>query len=226
MLPTTSRRVKGLRASARLAMIRDVVEIIAIISAGIWAFYVFAYDNAIKPSMASPAIEINASLRKLSARNGLIAVGLHTEFRNIGAVRAHFLAVATNVYGQRVVNVPNPLHEPKSLRYEFTGHFRTTAPVPVYAYAYVTHLGDSTTHVDMALDPGTSVDTDRTFYVEGDRYDVLSVGIDVPYVKYDSGRFPTRIVTMPNGAARVIIGVDSSEIEQYNMNAITSLDLR
>ena len=37
-----------------MAIVRDVVEVIAIVAAGIWAFYVFAYENRIKPSISNP----------------------------------------------------------------------------------------------------------------------------------------------------------------------------
>ena len=43
------------------------------------------------------------SMRKLSERNGLIGVGLDVQFHNVGTVRAHFLGLAINVYGQRII---------------------------------------------------------------------------------------------------------------------------
>jgi len=86
-----------------IAVVRDVVEIVAIIAAGAWAFYIFAYENRIKPATADPEVNVTASMQRLSDRNGLIAVSLHLQLHNIGTVRAHFLGMAVNVYGQRIV---------------------------------------------------------------------------------------------------------------------------
>src|ERR1700727_3009702 len=85
------RKARNLRSVYAIAIVRDVVEVIAIVAAGIWAFYVFAYENRIKPSMASPEVDITSSIQRLSERNGLIAVGVRLELRNIGTVKAHFL---------------------------------------------------------------------------------------------------------------------------------------
>ena len=51
----------------RIAVVRDVVEVVAIVAAGIWAFYIFAYENSFKPSHAPPAINVKTTLQKLGA---------------------------------------------------------------------------------------------------------------------------------------------------------------
>jgi hypothetical protein len=43
---------KQARDHHAVAIVRDVVEVVAIIAAGAWAFYIFAYENRIKPAMA------------------------------------------------------------------------------------------------------------------------------------------------------------------------------
>jgi hypothetical protein len=45
--------------------VRDVV---AIVAAGVWAFYVFAYENRIKPSLAGPEVNVVASMQRLNVR--------------------------------------------------------------------------------------------------------------------------------------------------------------
>jgi hypothetical protein len=71
---------KRLRPSHTIAIARDVIEIVAIIAAGAWAFYVFIYENRIKPSFAKPDINVTASIQRLGERNGMIAIGLRTDF--------------------------------------------------------------------------------------------------------------------------------------------------
>lgn len=210
-----------------IATVRDVVEIVALLAAGVWAFYIFAYENRIKPSMASPDLDVTASMQKMSERNGLIAVGLHVTFHNIGTVKADLLAVAINVYGQRVLET-----EPRSAgnncprQYEFAGYYQTGRLTPVFSNAYVTHHGDPTTGEYTDLDPATTVNNYYTFYVPRGRFELLTLGINAPYTKYENVAFPTHLITEPQGDVRVIVVGDESKLERFNTIPVTSLDLR
>ena len=75
-----------------VGLIRDVVEVVAIVAAGAWAFYIFAYENRIKPSWASPEVNFTATMQRLGERNGLIAVRVHQTMHNFGTVPANFWA--------------------------------------------------------------------------------------------------------------------------------------
>jgi hypothetical protein len=207
-------------------ILRDVIEVVAILAAGIWAFYVFAYENRIKPAMADPDINLTASVQRLSERNGLIGIGIHIRFQNIGTVRAHFLGVAMNVYGQRVfVTRPHPASKTNLLRYDYSPFYGTAPRVTVYSTAYLTKLGDPSTGQDTALDPGTTIENYRTFYVPAGRFDLLTVGIDAPYTKFDDHTIPTHLAVGPQGDVRVVTKL-TPQIEQYNITPVTSLDLR
>lgn len=208
-----------------VTILRDVAEVLAIIAAGIWAFYVFAYENRIKPSLANPDIDVSASIQKLGERNGLIAVGLHLQLHNIGTVKAHFTGIAINVFGQRVVAGASRVPAQRPLHYEFGAFYHTGPRVPVFSWAYVTHLGDASTKQDTELDPGTTIDNYRAFYVPRGRFDLLTVGIDAPYTKYDSPTVPTHLVVSPQGDVKVVTTL-SPNMQQYNINPVTSLDIR
>jgi hypothetical protein len=208
-------------------VVRDVVEVIAIVAAGIWAFYVFAYENRIKPSLADPNVDVSAAMHKLSERNGLVGVGLDVQFHNVGTVRAHFLGLAVNVYGERIT-AGEPRVAPKSrglLAYDFTGFYRSAAPVPVYSYALITNLGDPQSLQDLPLDPGNSVKYERTFYVPKGRFDLLTLGIDAPFTKFENSTIPAHLVVSAQGAARIVV-TSTSTIWRFKVNPVTALDIR
>jgi hypothetical protein len=210
---------------ASIGRIRDIVEIVAIVAAGIWAFYVFAYENRIRPSFAQPDVNIGASLQRLSERNGEIAVGLRIDLRNVGTVNAHFLGLAVNVYGQRVLPANAVAGEPNApLSYERKAFYRLGRPVPVYSWAYVTSLGNPRTSVDTALDPGTSIQNYRVFYVPAGKFDLLTVGIDAPYTKSDRAQ-PASLRFDRDGNVRVRTSLKNG-VQQYNIKEVTSLDIR
>ncbi len=216
-----------LRRPHALAIVRDVVEVVAIVAAGVWAFYVFVYENRIKPSIAQPEIDVTASLQRLSERRGLIAAGLHLKFHNIGTVKAHFLGVAVNVYGQRVAFTasPRPVERSGGTYYGYDAYYRLEQDGTVYSFGYITHLGNPATRQDTELDPGTTIENYRTFYVPVGRFDLLSVGIDVPYTKYDERTLPAHLAVGPSGDVRVVTSL-SPRINQYNILPVTSLDVR
>ena len=208
-----------------VAVVRDIIEVLAIVAAGIWAFYVFAYENRIKPAAADPDVNVSASLQRLSTHSGLIAVGIHVQLRNVGTVRAHFLGMAFNVYGERIVpTTPHVSFRAGQARYEYTGFYRTQRRVPVYASAYITQLGDPATGIDLSLDPGTSVDNDRIFYVPQNRFDLLTVAIDLAYSKDDRHTLPSHLAVSRHGQASIITPV-SAEIPRYRSD-IAQLDIR
>ena len=209
-----------------VAVVRDIVEIVAIVAAGVWAFYVFAYENRIKPAMASPEVDVKASMTRLSDRNGLIAVNLRLQLQNVSTVHAHFLGIAVNVYGERIVASSSPQFERRgSSRYNFRGFFRAQPRVPVYGYAYVTNLGDPSSSQDTKLEPGDTVANDRTFYVPKGRFDLLTLGVQFPYTKFDDATIPTHLTVTAAGEARVVTTL-SPRVDQYFVIPVTSLDVR
>jgi hypothetical protein len=208
-----------------IATIRDVVEIVAIIAAGMWAFYVFVYENRIKPSFATPDINVTASMQRLSTHKGLIAVGLHVEYHNVGTVPARFLAVAVNVYGQRVaVQTPKPHKMKLGIDYDSSDYYGTDQRAAVYTWAYVNKPGNPSSTHETALDPGSTIENDRIFYVPRGRFDFLTLGIDAPYTKYD-GTMPATLVFQRDGGIKVVTNF-TPRMDQFNIRTVTSLDIR
>jgi hypothetical protein len=110
------------------------------------------------------------------------------------------------------------------LQYNFHGFYRTGPLIPVYSWAYVTHLGNPATGEDSFLDPGSTIENDRTFYVPEGQFALLTLGIDAPYSKYENATIPTHL-DVRQGAAKVVT-VLSSKVDQYNIEPVTSLDVR
>lgn len=207
------------------AIVRDVVEVVAIIIAGFWAFYVFAYENRIKPSLASPDVNVTASMERLGERNGLVTVGLHLQLHNVGTVKTNFIGIAINVVGVRVVPAtPPPLPQHPGTHYEFNGYSHTQGKATVYTLAYITHVGDPSTGTETSLEPGATSEIQRVFYVPKSRFDLLTMGFDAPYTKDDDVTIPSHLSVTPNGT-RVITPL-SSTVDQFNIIPVTTLDIR
>jgi len=204
-------------------MIRDTVEIVAILAAGIWAFYVFIYENRIVPSQAQPEVNFSASLQKVSEHNGLIGVRLDTEIKNIGTVEAHFVGVATAVVAQRIdpLSSPRPIVVKDNQVYS-PRYYRASAFVPAYEYGYVTKLGDPRFTHDLPLDPGNDSRSETVFYVPAGRFDRLQVFMIGLYTRYDDKTIPTRLFVDADGLPKFSKHPDN--VEEFS-TFVTSLDL-
>jgi hypothetical protein len=208
-----------------VAVVRDIVEIVAIVTAGIWAFYIFAYENRIKPSWATPEVNFAATMQRIGSHNGLTAVRLHQEMQNIGTVPAYFLGLAVNVYGERVTKPPRRNQPPlPGTNYKYGAYFLRSAADPVYSQAYVTRLGDPSSTQTTELDPGDKLANDYTFYVPVGRYDLLTIEINGIFTKFPDAVIPTRLVRSGGGAV-TLVTADTSRTTQYDTNPVTTLAL-
>jgi hypothetical protein len=150
----------------RIAIIRDIVEVVAIIAAGIWAFYVFAYENSFKPAHAPPVINVTTTIQSLSEHDGLIALRIRTELRNNSTVAVRLLAFALTLYGQRITLIPHkraPIITPNEER--LRAFYQTSRAVAVYSSAHIGKAVDPASGYDSELGPGNSWNEEEVAYV-------------------------------------------------------------
>lgn len=164
--------------------------------AGFWAFYVFAYENRIKPSFTDPQLDFSVTMTQVVERNGLTGVQINNEIKNVGKVRARLLGYALWVTGRRVSpsrRAGKILSSSNQLGFR-SGFYRQSRGVAVYGYGYVTSLGDPRTTADLVLDPGDDQKSQDVFYVPREHFDVLEAYLLVRYTKYDKKVIPTTLV--------------------------------
>ena len=80
---------------------RHVIEIVALSAAALWAFYVFVYQEQIKPAHLSPSLEVDSRVSHTPMRGGNELITVELPERNIGSVPLQIDAAIMNVYGVR-----------------------------------------------------------------------------------------------------------------------------
>jgi len=85
----------------RWTTVRHVVEAIAIVAAGAWAFYTFIYQEHIKPANEPASLDVSVSIQRLGrdARRDILEATLR--LRNSGKTEIDVAADALNVWGDR-----------------------------------------------------------------------------------------------------------------------------
>ncbi len=181
-------------------MVRDIVEIVAIVAAGIWAFYVFVYENRIKPTLQPPDVTITGSIERIGRVHGLDTIRLTTAVNNVGSTAIIFLAYSVTVTGARVALSKTPvyiMHTPYADA--FQRHFRIVDPVVILRNAFLTREADPSTTTGLALQPASSTKADHVFYVPVGRYDRLNA-IFVGRIERKGGpQVKTTMTIGPNG---------------------------
>jgi hypothetical protein len=209
-----------------IAVIRDCVEIVAIVAAGIWAFYIFVYENRIVPSLAQPEVNFTASMQKVSRHNGLIGVLMQARAKNVGTVHVHFIGVAASVAGQTIASSARPRAlDVKDNSIDVLVFADPSRLVPVYESGYVTKLGDRSATKDLTLDPGSEVViSDTIIYVPEHRFDRLRVFLCMRYSREDK-EVPTQLYVDSDGRPHFRgNGAEDSDVNTF-ASTVASLDL-
>ena len=85
----------------RWTKVRHVVESIAIVAAGAWAFYTFFYQNMIKPAQDPPALHEILTITRLGRDTKRDFIDASFGFQNAGKTEINIAADALNVWGVR-----------------------------------------------------------------------------------------------------------------------------
>jgi hypothetical protein len=80
---------------------RHLIEIVALSVAAMWAFYVFVYQEQIKPAHLAPSLEVKSRASHTPMRGGNELITVELPERNIGTVPLQIDAAIMNVYGIR-----------------------------------------------------------------------------------------------------------------------------
>jgi hypothetical protein len=206
--------------SHAIHLVRDVVEIVAIVLAGAWAFYVFIYENRIVPSFTDMQTEVSATLQKTSQRDGATGISLKTAFKNSGAVRFYFVGYAVTVLGTKMTLSPQPTNDPH-LRDSLHTYFTLSKPTPVYGFGFITDIGDPSSAHESELEPGGNFSQEHTFYIPANRFDLLTVRVSACITKSADRPIPSKFKLGIEGATDVTCG--TADHITYDVG---SLDLR
>ena len=85
----------------KIAHWRHLVEIVALIGAAIWAFYVFIYQEKIKPAGEPPRLQTGTEVTHHPLRGGKELITLTVELKNTGSNDIAMGALLVNAYGLR-----------------------------------------------------------------------------------------------------------------------------
>lgn len=104
MLPAEVPEYRVHTKLSRVEHWRHVLEIVALIAAAIWAFYVFIYQERIKPAGEPPRLQVSTRVVHDVIEGGKELVTIKVTLKNTGATEISMGALLVNAYGVRYAN--------------------------------------------------------------------------------------------------------------------------
>ena len=192
-------------AEDRWATIRHVVEAVAIIAAGIWAFYSFIYQERIKPANEPASLSERISMERLGRDAHREIVRVNIAFRNSGKTEIDVAADAWNVWGSRYGTRDRSSSKTTAYRRIVTNAVPRLSRrlVATFAELRSAAIGGPPTH--MVLEPDTENLLSAVVVVPRGEYDVLSAQVvAVPIKTPVRNKLHVAIVTERDGSSFLV----------------------
>lgn len=155
---------------------RHVIEIVAIVSAAVWAFYVFVYQERIKPATAPPQLEHTIAVEHNAVAGGKEFVKVTTEFKNVGLSEVQLDGVLVNVYGIRYgSNAAKQIEQPLSGIDKTSFGLTASRPLPLYSFFDEWPSMGAQKPGSPLISPGLSWTESFAFAIRAGQYDSVNV---------------------------------------------------
>ncbi|HTW85794.1 MAG TPA: hypothetical protein VMD91_17115 [Candidatus Sulfotelmatobacter sp.] len=166
----------------RWTTFRHVIEAVAIIAAGLWAFYTFVYQEKIKPAGEPAALDPTILVQRVGHDAKREVLRVTVQWRNTGQTEIDIAADGWNLYGERYG--PRPVHH----TVDQDGNLRDeTNALPIVSRTLLRAYGQlrdaavgGLTGDHIVIEPGTTTtydDPGGDVIVPRGRYDVIDAEI-------------------------------------------------
>lgn len=130
-----SREIQVRTHPSKLELWRQLIEIVAIAVAALWALYVFVYQERIKPASELPRTQGVVSVHKELLSRNREFVEVLFDVRNLSGATVSLAGMIVNVYGRRFADVNEQRFEtPVTGVTEYNATLGLSAPVLLYSF--------------------------------------------------------------------------------------------
>ncbi len=100
--PGARRELRIHAVPTREERLRTIIEIAAILAAGLWAIYTFVYEQRIKPLSEAPSFAVPTDVHQGPTIDGVVFLTIHKGLQNTGNVPIDVAAEGLSVYGETI----------------------------------------------------------------------------------------------------------------------------
>lgn len=184
--------------------VSHIVQALAILAAGFWAFYTFIYEDRIKPASEPPITSITTSLTPVGKKGSLVAIQAKTQLRNIGKVRIRLLADTFNVVG---ITIQTGRSEEKH-----SGSIKSSLYSKEVGTQVLMKSGELLKGATVDpngsyyLDPNESVNKDFIIYVPDNKFDLIRMKSVFVITKNFTRMLPIKLVQITPAQSQIYQG--------------------
>jgi hypothetical protein len=204
--------------------LREIVEVVAILLAGIWALYVFVFENEIRPAFAPPTPSFTVEMRHVGDDRNLAVVRVEVTLRNPGSADVKFLGYSLTVLGSKVIAVASPrTAKANAFDNRLEAYNTYSKAEAVFRNAFVTSQGNPQAKQGLFLNAGQTTTFSDEFYVPKGRFDRLVAWLISDYTNLNTS-IPTQMTIQPDGRPKF---TTRGNFPIYSISApLAALDLR
>ncbi|MFZ1018640.1 MAG: hypothetical protein WAN39_12305 [Candidatus Cybelea sp.] len=185
-----------------LGTLRDAIEIVAIVAAGLWALYVFAYEQRLKPASEPPSLRLTGSLHKVGTHNGLVQLAVKATITDNGSTDATLIATGFTAVGLRYAPNSTPAVD-RSIEglTTYQRDARVASRTVIYRTVEMTRLVSPKYSSSFTLQPGQEVPYSAIFAIKAGEFDAVALYGSIAYSKRNvAGAFPMQVKFTPTNA--------------------------
>jgi hypothetical protein len=182
-------------AEDRWATLRHVVEAVAIVLAGVWAFYTFVYTEKIKPAGEPAALSVTISVKSLGRSSTRDDFGYALTFSNTGKTVLDVAADGYNIWGERYGARPVLWKRDGPNRHEYSNDLPIVSRRLITAFAELRAKavgGRALSHIE--IEPGSTETIAGVFAVPRGAYDVIQAQVIAVPVKTSAAQVVVRVL--------------------------------
>jgi hypothetical protein len=203
----------------RWATLRHVIEAVAIVAAGLWAFYTFIYQETIKPAGEPAALVQTVTIHRLGrdARRDILSIDVRLQ--NTGKTRIDIAADGYNVWGIRyaahevVAQANGPIRRSYSREIPVLSNRLIYSLVELRAAA---EGGNPNRHI--VLEPGATVSTGGVIVVPRGAYDVIHAQVIAVPIKMPVSRKVRISVVQDTSGAAMLVPANGSDVVEDDVS--------
>jgi hypothetical protein len=186
MLPTDVPEYRVHTQPSRVEHWRHLVEIVTLVTAAVWAFYVFVYQERIKPASELPSLQVSASVAHEPLHGGKELVTINVTLNDTGSNDVSMASLLVNAHGVLYKGSASEAQEIRPANgITIVSHtLRGSDPELLYSHFSLWEpLG--ATRRTLRLPKGEQLSFAEPFVIERGRYDTLRVTYAYCYQRYD-----------------------------------------
>ncbi len=180
--------------------LRHVVEAIAIVAAGAWAFYTFIYQERIKPASEPAGLDLSVSVHRLGrdARRDILALTVH--LHNSGKTEIDIAADAYNVWGERYDDRERVVLRHGNAETGYADSLPRKSERLIDGFVELRAAASGGREAHIVLEPDANEDFGDVFVVRRGEYDLVHAqGIAVPVKTASRSKVHVRVLRNRNG---------------------------